>query len=273
MNDLSGKIRNYLAWFDFNIKSKVFFKSFIILFIFFLLFLNSENIAVAKDNSNYNISSVLQKFKKKYDSFKTLRADFVQETYQSLVKEKNEEKGWLSIKKPDFMLWKYVSPVSKIALLDGIFVWMYLPQDHHLYAEKYNNFSQNLFYQLISGKIILKDSFSVFRMKELEKNIAEGNIILKLKPLQKQSTMDFVLVELSVKNFLIQKTTVVDYFGNKTICLYLNYIMNPKIKDEIFSIKVDKNVTLTDFIGNKLPKSLIMKSKSISCIDDKVKSK
>jgi len=208
---------------------------------------------------------LLDNIQKKYASLSSLKADFEQTSFQAMLQETVAEKGWLVIQKPDKMVWTYTSPKTKIALVRDQVFWFYIPDDKHLYCEQTNNYAQNLFYQLISGTIKLKDTFE-FSVDPDKGDTAESGLQqLKLKPLEQHPTIQSIMI--SVDNqFLIRKTIIQDHFGNVTTCLLNNYVIDPVVPDTTFRLELTKPLTITDFSGAKLAESIIDQNEAVSFI-------
>jgi outer membrane lipoprotein-sorting protein len=223
--------------------------------------------AIAANKSPQGIDELVGQIKERYSKIKVLTAVFEQSAYQAVMQSTLVEKGSITIKKPEMMIWLYQEPVLKSVLLDGKYVWLYTDKDNHLYRESYDNYSQNLFYQLISGSINLKETFAITREKASSDGKEEKDTTdtakLKFEPVQKHPTIESILVTFDLKELFIRETTVIDHFGNKTVCRFMDYKVDPEIKDDLFQIIVRPKVVFTDFTGAKLPSSDLKKTKSI----------
>ncbi|MFC1852815.1 outer membrane lipoprotein carrier protein LolA [candidate division CSSED10-310 bacterium] len=217
-----------------------------------LLPLASLTFVLAADSEQEKIAEILSKVKSEYEAVKTLKTEFQQESFQSILQETRLENGWLAIQKPEKMVWKYKEPTQKTALLDGTYVWLYNAADHHLYREKYDQFAQNMFYQLISGNIVLDKEFQVSFWKGEQKDNQKVKEQLKLVPITTHRTISHIVVTIAEASFFISQTTVYDHYGNKTTCSFSNYSINPQLEDDVFRLTIPEKVIFTDFTGHKL---------------------
>jgi outer membrane lipoprotein-sorting protein len=222
---------------------------------------------ISSTQAQQGIDDVVGRIKDRYAKMKVLTAVFEQSAFQAVMQSTLVEKGTITIKKPELMIWLYQEPALKTVLLDGKHVWLYTEKDNHLYRESYDNYSQNLFYQLISGSINVKETFAISRENPSPGgkagNEAPDTAMLKFVPLRKHPTIESIVVVFDLKELFIRETTVIDHFGNKTVCRFTDYKVDPEIKDDRFTITVRPKVVFTDFTGAKLPEDDLKKSKSI----------
>lgn len=231
------------------------------------MFFFLEQASAEENLQPLTVTELLKSVKDEYNTISTMKADFRQITYQAMLQESSEEKGQVFLKKPDKMKWLYQGPSEKIALLNEVRVWMYIAEDNHLYSESAGAYSENLFYQLISGTIDFEKTFLVTLVKDQNTVDSAKLFVFSLEPIQTHPTMQKIEVTFGRDPFLIQKTIVFDHFGNTTTCSFYAFQVNKELKDEIFTIGVPADVTITDFQGSVLEKDLLMKHKEVISIE------
>ncbi|MBN2384053.1 outer membrane lipoprotein carrier protein LolA [bacterium] len=215
------------------------------------------------DAVGFEVGPILKKVQTHYNALDTLKAEFEQTSFQAMLQETVIEKGWLAIDKPDRMIWTYTQPSPKVALIESGFVWLYVAPDKHLYGEHTQNYAQHLFYQLISGTIVLTDTFSISDAGTPEEPADSNQIRLKLVPRETHPTIESIIVIFG-PDFLIRQTSVFDHFGNTTTCSLSGYTLNPNLPETTFHLEISRPVTITDFTGQKLEESIISQSKAIT---------
>lgn len=78
------------------------------------------------------VSDVLKKLQDRYDSTKTLRADFRQRVESPTLAEALESHGRVAFEKPNHMRWDYEPPDRQTIVGDGENLWIYQPDQQQV---------------------------------------------------------------------------------------------------------------------------------------------
>src|SRR5271168_1523578 len=74
------------------------------------------------------VPEIVHAVETRYSNAKTLQAKFY-ERYRASGQPSQSESGTVYFSKPGRMRWEYESPSTKLFLVDGVNVWLYLPAD------------------------------------------------------------------------------------------------------------------------------------------------
>jgi outer membrane lipoprotein carrier protein len=79
-------------------------------------------------NAAQTVSQIVHAVESRYSNAKTLQAKFY-ERYRASGQPSQSESGTVYFSKPGRMRWEYESPSTKLFLVDGVNVWLYVPAD------------------------------------------------------------------------------------------------------------------------------------------------
>jgi outer membrane lipoprotein carrier protein len=78
------------------------------------------------------VAGVLKRLQERYDSTKTLRADFRQRVESPTLAEPLESRGRVAFEKPNRMRWDYEPPDKQTIIGDGETLWIYQPDQQQV---------------------------------------------------------------------------------------------------------------------------------------------
>jgi outer membrane lipoprotein carrier protein len=85
---------------------------------------------VAEDKAP--VAQALDKLQERYETTKTLTADFRQTVESPTLAKPLESHGTVAFEKPNRMRWEYAKPDEQVIVGDGETLWVYQPEDHQV---------------------------------------------------------------------------------------------------------------------------------------------
>jgi len=193
-----------------------------------------------------SIDDVVQKLQHTYEKTEDFRAHFLQETTIKSIKKTEIEEGTVYFKNPRNMLWDYTKPKAKKLVINSRTTWLYLPQEKIAYRQKSENiFRSKTLINFLSGLGKLKDDFTIRydEPKGLDKN---GNYLLLLTPLEKNTLLYPLHIVVDKNEFYILQVRFDDAFGNSTSVKFSNMSINNRIADKIFQFQPPAGTNISE---------------------------
>ena len=191
---------------------------------------------------------VALKSEAKLSSLRSIQANFEHVYFSSSVSTPLKEKGKFYYKKPDLMKWEYKVPEERTYLLKGGFFFEYIPEDKQIikYDLSKEGYEPEILF-LLSGKKKIADNYSL----EFEPFPTEHPKAFQLKLTPKQEAdYSFILLEISEKNWLIQKAVFFDWAGNKQEFHFERIRTNTHLAQDLFELKVPPGVKIFENKSN-----------------------
>ena len=192
------------------------------------------------------IDDIVQKLQQTYEKTEDFKANFVQETTIKSIKKTEIEEGGVFFKNPRNMLWNYTKPRAKKLVINRHTAWLYLPQEKVAYRQKSDNiFQSKALIKLLSGLGKLKDDFAITyaEPKALDKN---GNYLLLLIPLEKNTILNPIQINVDKSKFYILQVNFDDVLGNSTSVKFSNISINNGLTDKMFQFQPPAGVSIFD---------------------------
>jgi outer membrane lipoprotein carrier protein len=166
-----------------------------------------------------NINSIVKGIQRYYDVADGMKAVFVQEATIKSINKVQNSRGRVYFKKPGKMAWIYEEPTQQKVVSDGLYLWMYLPENKQVIKNRTNQaFLTDTPQNFLSG---LGDISRDFRVKYAPPIYdAQKNVLLELEPRNPQVswTKVFIAARPIVFNgedlYQIVQTNIYDRFGN-----------------------------------------------------------
>jgi len=199
--------------------------------------LNSQLLAQTNNfvqiNNTENVNKKINNFSK---SIKTLKSNFVQEKYLSVLEKPLISNGKFAFKKQNKILWQYTNPINyTIAINNGTFVI----KDEQK-TSKYDIESNPVFKQInelilssIKGDIINNNNFELNFFEN--KNLYLAIMIPKNPNLKK--IISKIEMSFSKKDFSVEKVKMIETNEDYTIIRFKNKQKNIEIPDNVFDIQ------------------------------------
>jgi outer membrane lipoprotein carrier protein len=190
------------------------------------------------------IDDIVQKLQHAYEKTEDFKANFLQETTIKSIKKTEIEEGSVFFKNPKNMLWNYTKPRAKKLVINRHTAWLYLPQEKVAYWQKSDNiFQSKALIKFLSGLGKLTDDFAITyaEPKALDKN---GNYLLLLIPLEKNTILNPLQINVDKSKFYILQVNFDDALGNSTSIKFSNIYINNGLTDKMFQFQPPAGVSI-----------------------------
>lgn len=189
-----------------------------------------------------SLERIVSELQARHNERVTLRAHFEEVSVNKTLNKEFRSRGEVYLKKPGLMRWEYSEPEGKLIVSDGEKLWVYIPDQEQVVVEKvkdlYSSSSPLLF---LTGEGELREMFRIERHeggKELPPNL----YALELEPVSPQPGMKKLILIVDCKDFLIQRSVVVDHYDNVIDIRFSQIVADEDIPKRKFTFKVPKGV-------------------------------
>jgi len=182
---------------------------------------------------------ITKEVQKKYDTIKTLKADFVQVALSVGQNKGRVSNGNLVIKKPGKMRWEFQKPVGDVVVSDGKKMWIYQQDLNQVIETKIEENTPQVAMNFLAGAGSIDKDFNVELL-----GTVEDKFELKLTSKEGIPHINEIVLLVDKKTFVVVKTTVKDSFGGETAVEIKNVKINENVKDKLFEYKAPKGVTV-----------------------------
>ena len=194
------------------------------------LILLAPGLASAED-----VSEIVSKLQKSYESISTISASFTQETSSKGMKAAQTSKGKVWFKKPGKMRWEYSVPEGDLIVSDGKKIWVFQPDLNQVIEKDIDESATRLTTDFLSGIGDITKDFKVSLAG------SEGGYHrLSLVPKEEQPNLKRLTLDVDKTSFVIKKTAVVDHFGNETRVELKDIKTNASVQDKLFKFTLPK---------------------------------
>jgi len=164
-----------------------------------------------------------------------LSARFQQTATNRTLGEVREASGVFLAKRPGKMRWEYQKPEPRLFVTDGKTLWAYSPADKQVIVQNVTEaMPSRVPLSFLAGDCALRKEFSVTLVEHAGTRGLPTSRILDLRPKRPEAGIARMLLEVSLKDYTIEKTTVFDAYGNTTVIALSNLKLNPGISDDQF---------------------------------------
>lgn len=158
------------------------------------------------------LETALQKLQQRYDTTKTLKADFTQTVSAATLAGTLDSQGTVVFAKPNRMRWDYVKPEAQLIVGDGTTLWIYQPDlKQVIKAPLGEAFQSKAPVTFLAGLGNVRRDFE----PSLEKDQADS-WILKLLPRQKDSGLGTLLLTVRKADASVAEARITDAAGTTT---------------------------------------------------------
>ena len=189
-------------------------------------------IPAAAESSKDAVQEAAQRIDARYNSMKTLRADFTQ-IYSGGGIQRTES-GILLLKKPGKMRWDYVEPVEKLFVTDGKTAWFYIlggQQARRTSMKNLDDLRSPLRYLL--GRTKLEREFRGLSLAVDVPPEHAGNVVLRGIPKGMEERVSEVLLESDPEGYL-RRIRIDELDGTRTEFHLARQRENVPIADQEF---------------------------------------
>ncbi|MFH1078980.1 MAG: outer membrane lipoprotein carrier protein LolA [Pseudomonadota bacterium] len=190
------------------------------------------------------LEQLTAKMQETYDTTHDLSAKFVQELTLASVKKTEREEGTVYFKNPGRMYWEYTRPKSKKLVVNPQKAWLYVPEDHVVYAyDAKAMYRSKLIIRFLSGIGKLQEDFKVGYASPGATD-SEGHFLLILIPKQSDLGTDQLHLTVDRKSFQIVQCRFSDAYGNLTRIRFQNVRINQQLPESLFHFKPPRGVEI-----------------------------
>jgi outer membrane lipoprotein carrier protein len=192
----------------------------------------------------FSLDEVVRHLQQVYENTADFKASFIQETTVKSIKKTDIEEGTVFFKNPRYMLWNYSKPKPKKLIINPQKAWLYLPAEKVAYTQEADYiFRSKVLIKFLSGLGKLKDDFTI-KFSEPKTLDKDGNYLLILTPLEKNSGLNDIKITVDKDNFFIMQVYFDDLLGNSTVLRFSNVIMNSGLSGKLFQFKPPAGVSI-----------------------------
>jgi outer membrane lipoprotein carrier protein len=186
-----------------------------------------------------DLDGMLKGIERRYNTAKTLQADFVQTyTYRG---RKTMEKGALYLRKPGRMRWQYSTPAGKLWVSDGEYVYAYDPEDKRVEKSKLKDAGDlRAPLAFLLGKLNFHDDFKQFTS-------APQGADTKIIATPKSDKFPYTEVAfVASPEFVIKQLAVKGADGSEMDYIFDNEKKDPLLTDALFKFNPPPDVAIVD---------------------------
>ncbi|HIE06011.1 MAG TPA: outer membrane lipoprotein carrier protein LolA [bacterium (Candidatus Stahlbacteria)] len=143
--------------------------------------------------------------------------------------------GKVAYKAPDKMRIEIEGAEDRIDLIDGEYLWNYLPKEGKVYKTKIKK-------QFFDFENLIKDYRSRFKYKLIK---STPPYEIEFLPTTDDEAISKMVLVIS-KTFLIKKLTMTDPLGNESRFDFNRFTLNRNLPDKIFKLKLPEGVEVIE---------------------------
>ncbi|MDR2337682.1 MAG: outer membrane lipoprotein carrier protein LolA [Deltaproteobacteria bacterium] len=192
---------------------------------------------------------ILNKVSQASARIKSLKADFVQESYLLGLDKIENSSGKVLFQKTAKMRWDYQAPEKQLFVMDGKSVWYYQPSQNQVMLSDLNaSFKSSVPVSFLLGLGTLTDTFILQNACH-----TQIGILLNLTLKESDDSLDKFYLLVRQKDYTPLGAKIVDLGGNETSIVFKNLVLNQSIKAAEFSFVPPQGL---DIIDNRNPVAL-----------------
>ncbi len=190
------------------------------------------------------MKDVVDNLQMRYEKIKDYQADFSQDAVLKLGQTTEKAFGKIYIKKPDMMRWDYDKPRRQQIIINKNEIIIYVPDEKQVMKDRAPQGSLNMT-SFITNVARIREDFNIaFYQNKKEPN--SGRYFLELTPKKEGMNITKAVIEVSEKDFLIQRLSITDLQGNTTNVSFSDIRIDAGIKDSLFAFKIPKGVEVIE---------------------------
>jgi len=192
---------------------------------------------------------LLVSLQRKLDSLSTLSGRFEQSLESATLGRSRVERGKFSMKRPGLMRWEYESPERKLAIVDGVHTWLYLPDD----AEAYRGSAAELKEAgaaalLLTGKARLTSGYTARRLApgDLPAAGAAGTVAIELKSTGTSAEPVTLTLAIDAERLHIRMLVVTGEMQDRMVFRFHDLIENRPLEAALFRFEPPPGVEVIE---------------------------
>jgi len=174
-----------------------------------------------------------------------LSARFQQTATNRTLGQVQEATGLFLAKRPGKMRWEYQKPDVRVYVTDGKTLWAYSQTEKQVIVQDLAAaVTSRLPLAFLAGSCSLTADFDITPVEHAGTRSAPGTRILDLKPKRPEGGIARMLLEITVKDYTVERTTLFDAYGNTTVIALTNLALNTGLDDQQFRFSAPPGVTV-----------------------------
>ena len=204
-------------------------------FLAFLAFLAPA--AAASDSSD-----LVARIQERYDSVRSLRADFLQETSSRATSLGTTAHGTVYYLKPRSMRWDYQQPQQQF-VISGQEAWLYVPEEKTIYVYQVDKIIRSpVVLNFFSGLSQLGETFQISQLPDDPGPPKRHRLELLPLDAEMKSQVSKVALWIEPETYRVVRIQTVDPLGNINQIILSNFQVNLPLSASLFTMQVPKGV-------------------------------
>ena len=192
-----------------------------------------------------NVSTVVDKVQRRYDSASDFRARFTQTLTSAAMGRKTNSAGAVMFKKPGRMRWDYEKPERAMYVSDGNTLWLYEPDDQQAFKQALSTSQLPAALAFLTGKGKLANEFDI-TLVDKSPYAAPGEYVLALSPKVAEPQVKSLLFIVDPKTFDVRESVITDGQGNLNDLTFADIRTNTHLPDSDFRWSPPSGVRVID---------------------------
>jgi len=192
-----------------------------------------------------DVSEIVEKVEATCAQVQDLSAHFQQTATNRTLGQVQEASGLFLLKRPGMMRWEYQKPEARLFVTDGKTLWAYSPTDKQVIIQDVRDaLASRVPLAFLAGDCQLRREFEVRAVEHAGTRATPSVKLLDLKPRRAEAGIARLLLEVSLKTYTVEKTTLFDAYGNTTVIAFTNLKLNAGLGDQSFQFTPPAGVTV-----------------------------
>jgi outer membrane lipoprotein carrier protein len=192
-----------------------------------------------------DVSEIVEKVEATCAQVQDLSAHFQQTATNRALGQVQEASGLFLLKRPGMMRWEYQKPEARLFVTDGKTLWAYSPTDKQVIVQDVRDaLTSRVPLAFLAGDCQLRREFEVRAVEHAGTRATPSVKLLDLKPRRAEAGIARLLLEVSLKTYTVEKTTLFDAYGNTTVIAFTNLKLNAGLGDQSFQFTPPAGVTV-----------------------------
>lgn len=201
--------------------------------LFWLMLLITSAVAAQNPEPLSDSKDFISRLKEQSQQNKTIKADFTEERYMSVLKEPQKSAGIFYYKKDNMLRWEKTAPSS----------YIFISADNKVKVRESDKIKDVSSVNQVIGRIkdlmltLVNGNFNDSKQFEPSYFQTAQSYIVKLKPKNKRMSNSFEYIQLSFnkKNMLLDELSFFEKSGDKNVMKFSNQRVNIPLADTLFT--------------------------------------
>lgn len=201
--------------------------------LFWLMLLITSAVAAQNPEPLTDSKDLISRLKEQSQQNKTIKADFTEERYMSVLKEPQKSAGIFYYKKDNMLRWEKTAPSS----------YIFISADNKVKVRESDKVKDVSSVNQVIGRIkdlmltLVNGNFNDSKQFEPSYFQTAQSYIVKLKPKNKRMSNSFEYIQLSFnkKNMLLDELSFFEKSGDKNVMKFSNQRVNIPLADTLFT--------------------------------------